>query len=354
MKNGSLVLILVLSVMIMTDGPALARKHDRVADDFKRADRDNNGQLDRAEWHRRGNFERLDTDQNASLSLKEVRAMYAGHDEKTYGWPPGTFQRATPVQDPGAALDRLSPDELDPEVVCAITRRRKCKPKSSIERGFFATGLGPVFPKSARCPGVDDYFAMDYTFKRNKEAYHGGIDLPVPWGTPMIAAADGTIVGVFEGRKSARGIEVLIRHSPIDTGLPLWIYTGYGHLDAMPDLTVGQRISRGEVIGPTGNSGVSGKSRKQSSTRRPAVHFSAFFSDTGKYAIFRNRIVIPQNGWWMDPVALYRGQLPVDSKAMKSLPQSEKGVPIALQFDDGEQIPPQARFIWPYTCKRPG
>ena len=120
----------------------------------------------------------------------------------------------------------------------------------------------------------------------------------------MIAAAAGTVVGKFMGRNSARGIEIVLRHAPEDTGLPVWIYTGYAHLDEMPDLEVGQRVRLGEIIGPTGNSGVSGKKREQSTRRRPAIHFSAFSGETGGYAIFRD-IVMPLDGRWVDPIALY-------------------------------------------------
>jgi hypothetical protein len=198
---------------------------------------------------------------------------------------------------------------------------------------------------------MDDYFALDYTFKRDREAYHGGIDLPARWGTPMIAAAAGTVVGKFKGKKSPRGIEIVLRHAPEDTGLPVWIYTGYAHLDRMPDLDVGQRVLLGEIIGPTGNSGVSGKRRVQSPNRRPAIHFSAFYSETGEHAIHRG-VVIPMQGRWVDPIALYRQRLPLDSGAMKALPEQEKAVPVAVMFEDGEVFPAGTRFVWPYMCRR--
>lgn len=56
-----------------------------------------------------------------------------------------------------------------------------------------------MFPENAICPGIDDTFALDYSFKRSKEVYHGGINMPARWGTPMIAAAAGTVVGKFMG-----------------------------------------------------------------------------------------------------------------------------------------------------------
>lgn len=263
--------------------------------DFKRADTNGDGKLSRDEWRRRGNFDRLDADRDGTLSLAEVRALYEGHSEKSYDWPPPGFARPPPETDASAAADLVDSDSLDRKTRCAIGRGRKCKPKAPVKRGLFETGLGPVFPEGAVCPGIDDTFALDYGFKRRREAYHGGIDLPVRWGTPMIAAAAGTVVGKFMGAKSARGIEIVIRHAPEDSGLAVWTYTGYGHLDDMPDLELGQRVRLGEIIGPTGNSGVGGKKREQSTRRRPAIHFSAFSAETETYAIHRG-VVIPADG----------------------------------------------------------
>jgi murein DD-endopeptidase MepM/ murein hydrolase activator NlpD len=180
--------------------------------------------------------------------------------------------------------------------------------------------------------------------------YHGGIDMPAPWGTPIIAAASGTVVGLFRGARTYRGIEVVLRHCPEDTGLPFWIYTQYSHFSRMPKLKVGQRVEMGEVLGPTGNSGI-GRSGKQSKRRRPAIHFGAFFSQSEKYAVIRDR-VIPVDAQWMDPLALYRSKPPLNSKSVKMLPKAEKRVSIAVQYKDGEVSPSGARFIWPYRCSR--
>ena len=216
---------------------------------------------------------------------------------------------------------------------------------------MFETGLGPVFPGNAVCPPIDDYFALDYTFKRGREAYHGGIDIPAHFGAPIIAAADGTVVGKFEGERSKRGIEIILRHAPKESGFPVWIYTGYAHLDKMPNLKFGQRIAKGDIIGPTGNSGISGRRGRKTSNRRPGIHFSAFFSDGRKFTIFRD-IVLPENGRWLDPVALYLARMPVESAALKRLPDKDKGVSVPIMFEDGSYSSPNAKFIWPYRCAR--
>lgn len=336
-------------------GEAWARKQedrDRAAEDFPRIDANGDDKLSPEEWLRRGNFARLDADGNGFLVFEEFRALYAGHDDKSYTWQAVGPRGADGEHDPSAIAARVSAGELDRETKCAIGRSRKCDAAPSIARGMFATGLGPAFPARANCPGIDDYWAMDYGFKRSRESYHGGIDMPAPWGTPIVAAAAGTVVGVFKGSDSARGMQIVLRHSPEDTGMEgLWTYTQYGHLDRMPTQVVGQRVRMGEYLGPTGNSGVSGKTRTQTSLRRPAIHFAVVYSRREHFAEVRD-VIMPVDGRWMDPVAFYRLAPPFDSAALKALADVEKTVPIAVMFDDGSLAPAHTKRIWPYACAR--
>ncbi|MGP1676987.1 MAG: M23 family metallopeptidase [Burkholderiales bacterium] len=235
-------------------------------------------------------------------------------------------------------------------VTCAIRPSPNCDIQLAIARGLFETGLNPVFPAQATCRGIDEGYAINYTAKRTREQYHGGIDMPAPWGTPMIAAAAGTVVGKFDGERTFRGIEVILRHSPDDTGIPLWIYTQYTHCAEMSALKLGQRVRMGEHLCATGNTGID-RSGTQSTRRRPAIHFAAFFSTSERYTETRSAI-IPADGYWMDPVALFRKTLPLDSGSMKALPEAEKRIPISIMYDDGKTFPPDTKIVWPYTCKR--
>jgi murein DD-endopeptidase MepM/ murein hydrolase activator NlpD len=326
-------------------------RRDRVARDFRNADQDGDDYLGRAEWNRRGNFDRLDRDGDGRLSLREVRRMYKGHDRRDYDWPAAELVTPATGLDPTAAADRVDKDALADETRCGIARLRRCGVDAQIRLGFLATGTGPVFSAGAVCPGIDDYWAMDYSKKRNAQVYHGGIDIPVPWGTPMLAVAAGTVIAKYEADRSKRGTEVVLRHSPAQTGLPVWTYSAYGHLDAMPDLQIGQRVAMGQIIGPTGNSGISGRGGGQSTTRRPAIHLATFQADGPTYGEVNNTIV-PVNGRWLDPFAFYRGEPPFDSEAVKALPEAQKGVPVAVILTDGTVRPAGAKRIWPYACER--
>ncbi len=50
-------------------------------------------------------------------------------------------------------------------------------------------------------------------------------------------------------------------------------------------------------------------------------------------------------------VALFRGGMPIDSHAMRALPECERRVKIAYKLKTGEIVPPDARIIWPFSCR---
>ncbi len=242
-------------------------------------------------------------------------------------------------------------------------RGRRKNPVDAKKRGMIPTGLKPEFDKGVKCRGINETWAMSYTEKRGREAYHGGIDIPAPQGTPILAAADGIVVGKFMNKDNAKGIEIMLRHSPQDTGHPMWVYTQYTHLRKMPELDIGQRVKMGEVIGKTSNSGISGqearerhgknkrtrKRRRGSKIRRHALHFGMLYSTSRKYMINEKRLV-PVDAYWMDPNALYRKSPPFDSASLKALPEDQKQVHVPYMLSSGEAVPADTKIIWPYSC----
>ncbi len=75
--------------------------------------------------------------------------------------------------------------------------------------------------------------------------YHEGQDIDAEMGTPVCAAASGTII--FAGWQNGYGQVVYIDHG---SGLT----TRYGHLSRI-DAVIGQTISRGETLGLVGSTG---------------------------------------------------------------------------------------------------
>ena len=76
-------------------------------------------------------------------------------------------------------------------------------------------------------------------------AFHDGIDIAVPYGTPVHVTADGLVV--FAGVENGYGRTVIVDHGH-------GIRTLYAHMSSLA-VTVGQRIDRGEVVGYVGVSG---------------------------------------------------------------------------------------------------
>ena len=76
-------------------------------------------------------------------------------------------------------------------------------------------------------------------------AFHSGIDIDAPYGTPVRAAAEGDVTGAPMGTGYGREVEIDHGHD---------VLTVYGHLSATA-VVPGQHVTRGEVIGYIGQSG---------------------------------------------------------------------------------------------------
>jgi murein DD-endopeptidase MepM/ murein hydrolase activator NlpD len=77
--------------------------------------------------------------------------------------------------------------------------------------------------------------------------FHSGVDLTAPYGSPVLAAAGGTVV--FAGTFYGYGNMIDIRH-------PDGLVTRYAHLSAFaPGLRVGSPVDSGGLIGDIGTSG---------------------------------------------------------------------------------------------------
>jgi murein DD-endopeptidase MepM/ murein hydrolase activator NlpD len=265
----------------------------------------------------------------------------------------------TSANSPGSYL--IGREEIDEKTWSAIGRGPRSDPQDARDYGMIPTGLTPRFGNT-HCFDIDDGWAIDYTEQRGRDAMHGGIDIPAPRGTPLLAVAAGEVVAKFLGESQADGTQIWLRHSPEDTGLPVWIYTQYAHLLEMPDAPLGRRVQRAEVIGRTSNSGISGEEARDKSgagnsggkrrrllERRDAVHFAVVYSDVPHFHRDERRIV-PKNGRWMDPIAFYRGAPPFESDLLKAFPPDGKLVPSPYVMTDGTTIPASTKLVWPYAC----
>jgi murein DD-endopeptidase MepM/ murein hydrolase activator NlpD len=90
--------------------------------------------------------------------------------------------------------------------------------------------------------------------------FHAGQDIATLWGTPVVAAGNGTVI--FAGWQSGYGQLVVIDHG---NGLT----SRYGHLSKV-EVTVGQKLVRGEMLGRVGSTGRS---------TGPHLHFEVRVND---------------------------------------------------------------------------
>jgi murein DD-endopeptidase MepM/ murein hydrolase activator NlpD len=101
---------------------------------------------------------------------------------------------------------------------------------------------GPITQMFGENPGL---------YKQWGYAGHNGIDYGVPNGTPVKAAADGTVASVsFENG----GYGNFVRISHLDGSTAYFTY--YAHL-ASTAVTAGQKVKAGAVVGASNNTGAS-------------------------------------------------------------------------------------------------
>lgn len=87
---------------------------------------------------------------------------------------------------------------------------------------------------------------------------HSGLDYGMVTGTPLLAAADGTVVKTMQ-LTTGYGIHVVLRHANN-------YYTLYGHMSEI-SVQVGQTVKAGTVVGLSGNTG---------NSSGPHLHFGVY------------------------------------------------------------------------------
>lgn len=81
-----------------------------------------------------------------------------------------------------------------------------------------------------------------------ERAFHDGIDIPAPWGNPVLAIRSGTVIFASED-SSGYGNLIRIQHDEEEESF-------YGHLSVI-GVKRGQQVHQGEVIGLVGTTGKS-------------------------------------------------------------------------------------------------
>ncbi|MGC6401484.1 M23 family metallopeptidase [Sphingomonas sp. FW199] len=101
-----------------------------------------------------------------------------------------------------------------------------------------------VWPVTGRISGL---FGAQRIYRGEPGAYHGGVDVARPTGTPIIAPADGVVVLAAEAPFTLEGNLLMLDHG-------MGLNSAFLHLSRI-DVRAGQRVRQGQVIGAIGTTG---------------------------------------------------------------------------------------------------
>lgn len=153
--------------------------------------------------------------------------------------------------------------------------------------------------------------------------YHGAWDIPCPTGTVIRAAMSGTVIGCNRGvPKNKTGGSgspsnwVLI-YTPPFPGYPSGVTTYYQHLWTLaPEVRVGAKISGGQVIAKSDNTG---------NSSGPHLHLHIMRGKQSRYALYSNHnlaVYPPKKAWqaWDKAKSKPAAPTPAKKRNLKTKP----------------------------------
>ena len=195
--------------------------------------------------------------QVASLGAlaNEVASLYGLKQNKLIAAKPSATGSATaPTPAALAQADNMDQQQLKQSIDQFYALRAQAlsgRVSRAIEGGF-TPGLAGDLMQVADAPSmwpiegpVTSSFGEREDPFNGEGAFHSGIDISAPFGTPVRATADGEVSDASMG--AGYGREVVLNHGHD-------LMTVYGHLSAIAVLP-GQHVTRGQVVGYVGQSG---------------------------------------------------------------------------------------------------
>lgn len=116
---------------------------------------------------------------------------------------------------------------------------------------WYLTALLILVAFMASCEGPGILYSYNDPFYR-RGSPHFGVDFGGRFEAPVLAAADGEVLGVYNYGEIGCGINITLVHKPFE------YYTRYCHLSKAL-VQEGQMVKRGEVIGLMGSTGDAGR-----------------------------------------------------------------------------------------------
>jgi len=207
------------------------------------------------------------------------------------------------------------------------------------------SGLRAEFPAEARCSGIASAFGSHTRHDGSLRppwapggGSHGGIDISLPVGTPLLALAAGTVAAIGNGGQLT-GFYLWLRHSPKHTGLPYWLYSKYQHLQDRPKWTAAESVALGQVIVHSGNTGTTGG--HFGAAGYPHLHLTTRMSPDG--GLDGSRLI--------DPLEMFRDATTSEGPSTH-FPSRDVAVQIPYATVDGRIRPEGTRVVWPVACTR--
>ncbi len=194
--------------------------------------------------------------QVASLGAlaSEVTALYGLRQNKMIAQPAVTSAATAPTPQSLALSDEVNPQAVRVSINQFYALREQAmsgRVTRAIEGGLTPSYAGD-WTQLADAPSlwpIEGRVASSFGQREDpfngEGAFHSGIDIDAPYGTPVRAAAEGDVLGA--SMSNGYGREIVLDHGHD-------LHTVYGHLSAIAVLA-GQHVTRGEVIGYVGQSG---------------------------------------------------------------------------------------------------
>jgi len=225
-----------------------------------------------------------------------------------------------------------------------------------LDHAITTSGLTVSFPTGFNCEQISSSFASphrhDGSLRRSdrNNGLHGGMDLSLHEGTPLLAVAAGEVIAKGEGGQ-LEGFYIWLRHAPEDTGLSYWVFTKYQHLSELPVMKTGQRVQAGQVIALSGNTGT--VSKHYGPAGYPHLHLNMLFGRNGTFSMkgmYQSR-VDSEDAVLDDPLILYLAPFKKLSD-VRRLSAEQRKVIAPVVDESGRVHPPGSKTVWPVSCKK--
>lgn len=235
-------------------------------------------------------------------------------------------------------------------------RNSRPPPRGDFGQSLPSPGLSIAFHEGAACAPIASPYGSptryDGSSRRvggGQENTHGGIDLSLAEGTPLLAVAPGVVFAAGEGGMM-EGIFLWIAHLPERTGLRFGFLSKYQHLRERPTLDKGAPVELGQTVAFSGKTGTAGG--HYGAAGYPHLHLTLRAVADDKLALLKgggDRFRVTGDAVLIDPLTIYVPDLGSPSEAV-GLPAEQKRITVGYVGGNGLVQPSRAKAVWPVAC----